>query len=183
MEVRSLSIPDVKLITPKRFGDQRGYFEQTYHRGEYQKHGIDAQFVQDNFSKSTRGVLRGLHYQITVPQAKLVSVVYGEVFDVAVDLRRSSPHFGQWVGDVLSAENGRQLYVPRGFAHGFFVLSEEVGFYYKCDAFYSPENERSLLWSDSEIGINWPKNISPKLSSKDLEAPTFSHLTAEDLFD
>lgn len=181
MQVSSLAIPDVKLITPRRFSDERGYFEQTYQREQYIAAGIPAEFVQDNHSKSTRGVLRGLHYQRQQPQAKLVSVLSGSVFDVVVDVRRSSDYFGQWVGAELSAANGHQLYVPRGFAHGFLVLSAEVNFYYKCDAYYSPGDEHNICWDDPDLGIDWPLEGEPSLSAKDLSGLRLSEMPNDSL--
>ncbi|MGB5326401.1 MAG: dTDP-4-dehydrorhamnose 3,5-epimerase, partial [Pseudomonadales bacterium] len=160
----------------------RGYFEQVFHRQQYALEGLELDFVQDNFSSSQKGVLRGLHYQLKTPQAKLVTVFYGSVFDVVVDLRRSSKNFGKWLGVELSAENGRQLFVPRGFAHGFLVTSETVGFFYKCDAFYDPEDEHTILWNDPSVGINWPLQGSPELSAKDRDAPLLSQIPAEKLF-
>ena len=183
MQVRSLAIPDVKLITPRRFGDDRGYFEQTYHQDDYKAAGIDAEFVQDNHSKSVAGVLRGLHYQRNNPQAKLVSVLSGAVFDVAVDLRQSSPHYGQWVGAELSSENGHQLFVPAGFAHGFLVLSEEVNFYYKCDAFYTPGDEVCIRWDDTDLAIEWPLSGQPSISDKDSLGTFLADISADKLFD
>lgn len=187
MEVKSLAIPDVKLIVPRRFGDERGYFEQSYHRQQYSDAGIAANFVQDNCSSSLQGVLRGLHYQRDNPQAKLVSVVSGAVFDVAVDLRRSSPHFGQWVGAEISSDNGHQLFIPHGFAHGFLVLSPQAIFTYKCDAHYAAGDEYSIRWDDPELAIDWPLTDmppgAPLLSPKDAEAPLLSELLAEQLFD
>lgn len=182
MEVRSLAIPDIKLIVPRRFADERGYFEQTYQRRDYLAAGIDAEFVQDNHSKSARGVLRGLHYQHQYPQAKLVSVLAGSVFDVAVDLRRSSAHFGQWVGAELSAENGHQLFIPPGFAHGFLVQSEEVNFYYKCDAYYAPGDEYCIRWDDPDLGIVWPLVCEPSLSIKDQAGLPLAQMPVEKLF-
>ncbi|NNL57793.1 MAG: dTDP-4-dehydrorhamnose 3,5-epimerase [Pseudomonadales bacterium] len=183
MQIKSLEIPCVKLITPARYQDERGYFEQSWHEADYKKNGIAARFVQDNFSKSSKGVLRGLHYQRQNPQAKLVSVFEGEVFDVAVDLRRSSPYFGQWVGARLSADNGCQLYIPQGFAHGFLVLSETVRFYYKCDAYYAPGDEYALRWDDPGIAIQWPQGLEPLLSDKDSRAPVLNEIAEENLFD
>lgn len=173
MEVVELAIPDVKLIKPRRFDDDRGFFQQTYQRAQYVAAGIDAVFVQDNWSRSSKGVLRGLHYQFEHAQAKLVSVIQGEVFDVAVDMRRNSPTFGQWVGDRLSAENGYQLFIPKGFAHGFMVLSDTVDFMYKCDDFYAPGDEYGVIWNDPDIGIEWPMVINPLVSDKDEVLPSF----------
>ena len=149
-------IEGLYIIEPTVFGDNRGYFMETYQQEEFAAAGIAANFVQDNQSKSRRGVLRGLHFQKTKPQGKLVRVISGEVFDVAVDLRKNSPTYGKWEGVLLSAENRKQFYVPRGFAHGFLVLSEEAEFVYKCDEFYHPEDEGGLMWNDSAIGIEWP---------------------------
>lgn len=150
------SIEDVLIVDVTAYGDERGYFAETYKRPDFVAGGIDAEFVQDNQSFSTRGVLRGLHFQIEHPQSKLVRVVKGEVFDVAVDLRPGSATYGQWEGVVLSAENRRQFFVPRGFAHGFLVLSDVVEFCYKCDDVYHPGDEGGLMWDDPEIGIDWP---------------------------
>jgi dTDP-4-dehydrorhamnose 3,5-epimerase len=164
-----MSVPDVILMEPKVFADQRGFFSVMRHQQEFEKAGIQFNFVQDNFSRSGQGVLRGLHYQVKQPQGKLVRVIAGEVFDVAVDLRRSSPTFGKWVSAILTAENQRQLWVPPGFAHGFYVLSEHADFIYCCTDFYAPENERTILWDDPALAINWPliKQQQPNLSSKD----------------
>jgi len=174
MEVINLVVPDVKLIKPRRFDDNRGFFQQAYHYEQYAEAGIGAQFVQDNWSRSTKGVLRGLHYQLKHPQAKLISVIRGEVFDVAVDLRRGSPTFGKWAGAVLSEENNHQLYVPEGFAHGFMVLSDTVDFMYKCSDFYAPGDEYGVIWNDPEIGIGWPDVETPIISEKDLKLPLFA---------
>ena len=182
IKVQSLEIPEVKLIEPKRFGDKRGFFQQVYQKNLYIENGIDANFVQDNWSRSTKGVLRGLHYQLKNPQAKLVFVLTGSVFDVAVDIRKGSPTFGQWVGAELSAENGRQLFVPRGFAHGFVVLSDTVDFCYKCDNFYTPGDEYGVLWSDSDIAISWPRlGDSVTVSSKDEIAFCLKNVDKKDL--
>jgi dTDP-4-dehydrorhamnose 3,5-epimerase len=164
-----MAIPEVVMIEPVAFGDARGYFMETYHEKDFHGAGIKAAFVQDNQSSSSRGVLRGLHFQKQFPQAKLVRVISGEAFDVAVDIRRESPSFGAWVGAVLSAQNKRQLYIPRGFAHGFLVLSDQVEFVYKCDEFYHPEDEGGLRWDDSTVGIEWPlsADLTPVLSPKD----------------
>lgn len=149
-------IPDVVLVEPRLFGDQRGFFMETYQQKVFAEHGILAHFVQDNHSGSRRGTLRGLHYQIQQAQGKLVRVIAGEIFDVAVDLRRSSPTFGQWVGEILSAENKRQLWIPPGFAHGFYVLSDWAEVVYKASDFYAPQWDRTLLWNDPQVGIDWP---------------------------
>lgn len=150
------SIEGVKIVDVKSYGDTRGYFMETYKRPDFVAGGIDVEFVQDNQSSSTKGVLRGLHFQIEHPQSKLVRVVSGEVFDVAVDLRPGSPTWGKWEGVVLSAENRRQFFIPRGFAHGFLVLSETAEFCYKCDDVYRPGDEGGLMWDDPEVGIDWP---------------------------
>ena len=169
MKATPLKIPDVVLIEPKVFGDERGYFFESFNQTEFnQAIGYEVQFVQDNHSKSQKGVLRGLHYQIAPKaQGKLVRVVQGEVFDVAVDIRKDSPTFGQWVGEILSAENKRQLWIPEGFAHGFLTLSDTAEFLYKTTDFYAPEYEACIAWNDRNIGINWPNDIIPSLSSKD----------------
>lgn len=166
------AIPEVILVEPRVFGDARGFFMETYHQAKFRAGGITADFVQDNHSGSRQGILRGLHYQIRHPQGKLVRVVAGRVFDVAVDLRRSSPTFGQWVGVELSAENKRQIWIPEGFAHGFYVLSEWAEVVYKATDFYAPEWERSIRWDDPDIGIRWPlpDNQPPLLSRKDAAA-------------
>jgi dTDP-4-dehydrorhamnose 3,5-epimerase len=169
MKATPLKIPDVILIEPKVFGDERGYFYESFNQTAFnQVIGYDVQFVQDNHSKSQKGVLRGLHYQLAPKaQGKLVRVIQGEVFDVAVDIRKDSPTFGQWVGEILSAENKRQLWIPEGFAHGFITQSETAEFLYKTTDYYAPEYERCIAWNDSEIGINWPLDQAPILSSKD----------------
>jgi len=156
VEVIPTKIPDVLLIKPKVFRDPRGHFLEIFQSQRYQEAGIPATFVQDNLSRSSRGVLRGLHYQLNYPQAKLVGVIRGAVFDVAVDLRRDSPTFGQWVGELLSDENNHQLYVPAGFSHGFCVVSETVDFVYKCTEFYHPEDEHVLSYDEPELNIPWP---------------------------
>lgn len=167
MHIQPTDIPDVLLIDPVVYGDDRGFFLETYHQLKFDEIGITAKFVQDNLSRSRRGILRGLHYQVQQPQGKLVRVLNGEVFDVAVDLRRTSPTFGQWVGATLTGENHRSMYVPPGFAHGFVVLSESADFFYKCTDFYAPQHERTLLWSDPSVGIDWPIDGDPVLSEKD----------------
>ncbi len=177
---RSDIIPDLLIIEPRVFADARGRFLETYHAGRYAEHGIAARFVQDNLSYSARGVVRGLHYQIGKPQAKLVSVVQGEAFDVAVDIRRGSPTFGQWVGVTLSADNHKQFYIPEGFAHGFAALSDEVAFMYKCTDVYYPEGERGIRWDCPTIGIDWPFE-APVLSDKDAAYPVLTDVAAEDL--
>ena len=166
--VTPTAIPDVLILEPKVFGDSRGFFFESFNARDFaQATGLDLGFVQDNHSKSAKGVLRGLHYQIEHPQGKLVRVVQGEVFDVAVDLRRSSPTLGRWVGVHLSAENHRQLWVPPGFAHGFVVLSESAEFLYKTTDYWFPEHERSLVWNDPTVGIAWPMTDAPQLAAKD----------------
>ena len=168
MNIIPTSIPDILLIEPQVFQDERGFFLESYQKEKFKQAGIEADFVQDNHSKSCQGTLRGLHYQIHQPQGKLVRVIAGEVFDVAVDIRRSSPTFGQWIGDYLSAENKRMLWVPVGFAHGFYVTSREAEVLYKASDYYAPQSERSLIWNDPLIGIQWPlKGEMPILSSKD----------------
>lgn len=168
MKIIETAIPDVLLLEPTVHGDARGYFMETFRESWFRDHGIQARFVQDNQSRSVRGTLRGLHYQMKQAQGKLVRVVSGEVFDVAVDLREGSATFGQWAGDILSADNKRQLWVPPGFAHGFYVLSESAELYYKCTDYYCPEHEHSLLWNDPAVGIEWPvSGESPLLSAKD----------------
>ena len=169
--VTPTAIADVLVLEPKVFGDARGFFFESFNARDFaQATGLTHDFVQDNHSKSARGVLRGLHYQIQHPQGKLVRVVQGEVFDVAVDLRRRSPTFGRWVGERLSADNKRQLWVPPGFAHGFVVLSESAEFLYKTTDYWYPEHERSLLWNDPELGIDWPISDAPQLAAKDAAA-------------
>lgn len=168
MPIQTTSIPDVIIIEPKVFGDERGFFYESFNARSFaEQTGIKASFVQDNHSKSIKGVLRGLHYQIQQPQGKLVRVVAGEVFDVAVDIRKKSPTFGQWVGVTLSADNKRQLWIPEGFAHGFLVTSDSAEFLYKTTNYYAPEFERSILWNDPAIGIQWPIVGEPTLSNKD----------------
>lgn len=175
MKVRNTSLPGVLLITPQTFGDVRGFFMESFSVDRYADIGIGAAFVQDNLSHSRRGVLRGLHVQHPHAQAKLVWVVEGEVFDVAVDVRVGSPTFGKWCGEYLSADDRRQLYIPAGFAHGFVVTSETAVFSYKCTDYYHPETERSLRWDDPAIGIMWPTSVV-ELSQKDRDAPTLSAL-------
>lgn len=162
-------IPDVVVIEPQVFGDHRGFFMETWRQDRFAEAGIDLPFVQDNHSSSTKGVLRGLHYQIQQPQGKLVRVISGDVFDVAVDLRKNSPTFGQWVGERLSAENKKMFWVPPGFGHGFIVTSDYAEFVYKCTDLYAPQYERSIRWDDPDIGIEWPlaANEKPTLSAKD----------------
>jgi dTDP-4-dehydrorhamnose 3,5-epimerase len=167
MQVTATSIPDVLMIEPRVFGDARGFFFESWNARAFAAAGIDATFVQDNHSRSRRGVLRGLHYQIEHAQAKLVRVTEGEVLDVAVDLRRSSPTFGRHVAIALSAENRRMLFIPPGFAHGFLVTSDAAEFLYKTTDYWYPEHERTLLWNDAALGIGWPADLRPTLAAKD----------------
>ena len=181
MQIQKTDIPDLLIIEPKVFGDDRGFFYESFNERRFAElTGVNPRFVQDNHSRSGRNVLRGLHYQIRQPQGKLVRVTAGEVFDVAVDMRRSSPTFGRWVGVTLSAENKRQLWIPEGFAHGFVVTSESAEFLYKTTDYWAPEHERSVRWDDPTIGIQWPLEGTPQLSAKDqaggplAEAETFA---------
>ena len=168
MKATRLSVPDVILLEPMVFGDDRGFFMESFNSGVFRDAtGIDADFVQDNHSKSAKGVLRGLHYQIQEAQGKLVRVVAGSVFDVAVDIRKSSPTFGRWVGEILSAENKREVWIPAGFAHGFLVMSDTAEFLYKTTDYYAPEHERCIAWNDPTIGVQWPLDGNPILSAKD----------------
>ena len=170
MKVTPTAIPDVLIIEPRVFGDARGFFYESFNQQAFNEAtGTNLQFVQDNHSRSSKGVLRGLHYQIEQPQGKLVRVVRGAVFDVAVDIRRRSPTFGKWVGVELSEDNCRQMWVPPGFAHGFVVTSESADFLYKTTDYYAPEHERGIAWNDSTLAIKWPLAGSPSLSAKDLQ--------------
>ena len=174
MKATPLTIPDVILIEPKVFGDERGFFFESFNQARFEEAlGKSVQFVQDNHSRSAKHVLRGLHYQIQQPQGKLVRVVQGEVFDVAVDLRKSSKTFGQWVGEILSAENKRHVWIPEGFAHGFVVLSDAAEFLYKTTDYYAPAHERCILWNDATLAIQWPAGIQPILSAKDAQGKPF----------
>jgi dTDP-4-dehydrorhamnose 3,5-epimerase len=176
-------IPEVILIEPDVFGDQRGFFMETYHEQRYAEAGLKAKFVQDNHSGSRQGALRGLHYQIRQPQGKLVRVAVGVVFDVAVDMRRHSPTFGKWTGDFLSAENKRMLWIPAGFAHGFYVLSDWAELLYKVTDFYAPEWERTVLWNDPSLGIDWPLLAEePIISEKDRLGKTLSQAELFELY-
>lgn len=178
MKVTPTAIADVLLIEPRVFGDARGFFFESFNQQAFRDaSGLDLNFVQDNHSRSERGVLRGLHYQVLQPQGKLVRVVRGSVFDVAVDIRRDSPSFGQWVGSELSEDNHHQLWVPPGFAHGFLVLSESADFLYKTTDYYAPQHERCIAWDDPAIGIQWPLSAAPKLSDKDRQGASLA--TAE----
>ncbi|AKQ65375.1 dTDP-4-dehydrorhamnose 3,5-epimerase [Myxococcus hansupus] len=170
MKVTPLEIPDVLLLEPKVFGDDRGFFMEMFHAAKYADAGIPGPFVQDNYSRSAKGTLRGLHFQEPQAQGKLVQVLAGAVYDVAVDVRRGSPTFGKWVAAELSSENRRQLWIPAGFAHGFCVVSDSADFHYKCTALYSPETERSIVWNDPDLAIPWPAAV-PLLSPKDARAP------------
>ena len=169
MNIIECAIPGPLIIEPKVFGDDRGFFMESWNAATFRAAGLDLNFVQDNHSRSSRGVLRGLHFQNPEPQGKLVRVVSGAVYDVVVDLRRSSPHFGQWVGVELSAANKRMFWVPEGFAHGFLTLEDGTNFLYKCTSRYAPEHEQALAWDDPEVGIIWPlEGIVPQLSAKDV---------------
>jgi dTDP-4-dehydrorhamnose 3,5-epimerase len=176
MNLLPMGIPDVIILEPRVFGDERGFFYECWNRRAFAAAGIDADFVQDNHSRSAQGTLRGLHYQTAQVQGKLVRVVAGEVFDVAVDLRRASPTFGRWVGVTLSAANKRMMWVPPGFAHGFYVTAESAEFLYKCTDFYAPEHEQAIRWDDPDLAIDWPLvgGRPPTLSAKDAAAPSFA---------
>lgn len=175
MIIRATEIPDVLVVEPQVFGDDRGFFFESFNeRNWLEKTGLKTTFVQDNHSRSRRGVLRGIHYQIQQPQGKLVRAVSGEVYDVAVDLRKGSPTFGRWVGDHLSAENKKQLWIPKGFGHGFVVLSEYAEFLYRTTDYWAPEHERCIAWDDSDLNIVWPFDFIPILSEKDQKGLTFS---------
>jgi len=175
MQATRLAIPEVVLIEPKVFGDDRGFFFESFNQARFEEAiGRPATFVQDNHSRSGKNVLRGLHYQIQQPQGKLVRVVQGKVFDVAVDLRKSSPTFGQWVGEELSADNKRQLWVPEGFAHGFVVLSDTAEFLYKTTDYYAPVHERCIAYNDTTLDIQWPAGVVPMLSAKDAQGLAFT---------
>lgn len=174
MQVTSLPIPDVVLIEPRVYSDERGYFFESFNQSVFEQAiGRTVTFVQDNHTHSVKNVLRGLHYQIKKPQGKLVRVVLGEVFDVAVDIRKSSPTYGKWVGEILSADNKRQIWIPEGFAHGFYVLSERAEFLYKTTEYWTPEYERCIAWDDATLGIHWPIVGSPGLSVKDAQGSAF----------
>lgn len=182
MQITETSLPGVLLVQPRVFGDARGYFLETYRQDRFEEAGIPEAFVQDNESFSTRGILRGLHYQWPKPQGKLVRVIRGSVYDVAVDVRRDSPTFGQWVGVELSGENKHQLWVPPGFAHGFCVSSDEALVVYKCTDYYAPECEQALLWSDPALGITWPTD-APLLSPKDIAGIPLAEIASANLPD
>ena len=177
MKFTPTSIPDIILVEPDIFGDNRGFFMESWHAAKFTSGGIAARFVQDNHSRSSQGILRGLHYQIKKPQGKLVRVLSGEVFDVAVDLRKNSPTFGHWFGTYLNDKDKKMLWVPPGFAHGFYVTSKQADFFYKCTDFYSPELERTIRWDDPDLAIDWPliEEKSPVLAPKDEAAPAFKN--------
>ena len=176
MQIVATTLPDVLIVEPKVFGDERGFFFESFNERRWRElTGIDLPFVQHNHSRSSRGVLRGLHYQIQQPQGKLVRVVAGKVFDVAVDIRKSSPTFGQWFGAYLSAENKRQMWVPPGFAHGFLVTSDVAEFLYLTTDYYAPEHERCIVWNDPDLAINWPMTDEPNVSAKDREGRLFKN--------
>lgn len=172
MNIIPTKIPEVLIIEPRVFGDERGFFMETWNQKAFADHDLNMDFVQDNHSRSAHGILRGLHYQIENPQGKLVRVTSGTVYDVAVDIRKSSPTFGQWVGVELSADNHRMFWVPEGFAHGFYVMSESADFQYKCTSLYAPEHERCIRWDAPDLAIDWPlvNGETPRLSAKDAEA-------------
>lgn len=176
MIVEKTPIEGVLLVKPKVFGDKRGFFVETWQKRRYEEAGINLPFVQDNHSMSTKGILRGLHFQKKHPQGKLVMVSQGEVFDVAVDLRKDSPTFGKWFGALLTAENQHQLWVPPGMAHGFVVLSDTAHFHYKCTDYYHPEDEGSIRWNDPDVNVKWPISFEPVVSEKDAKAPFFADI-------
>ena len=182
MQIIDTALADVKIIEPQVFGDERGFFLESYNQDRFAEAGIPSVFVQDNHSRSGQGVLRGLHYQLKNTQGKLVRVTHGEVYDVAVDMRKSSPQFGQWTGVILSEANKRMFWVPPGFAHGFYVMSELADFQYKCTDYYAPEHERSLLWNDSDVGVEWPilEGTEPQLSAKDKDGEALHTIDAFD---
>jgi len=180
LKVLPTKLDGVYIIEPQVFSDARGFFMETYHQRRYAESGINRTFLQENLSRSVRGTLRGLHYQLKYGQAKLIQAIRGEVFDVVVDIRRGSPHFGQWIGVILSEENKRQLFVPDGFAHGFCVLSDSADIVYKCSDFYAPEDEGGILWSDPNLAIDWPI-ANPLLSEKDSRLPHLADVLPERL--
>lgn len=182
MEIIPTNIPDVLLVKPRVFEDERGFFMETYHQQKMRQAGIDVEFLQDNHSRSQKGTLRGLHYQVKNVQGKLVRVAIGTILDVAVDLRKSSPSFGQWTSEILSAENKHQLWVPPGFGHGFYVLSEYADVLYKATDFYNPQGERCLLWNDPTVGVDWqiPEEEMPILSEKDKKGRLFDDVEVFD---
>ncbi len=178
LRIVKTDIPDVLIVEPDVFGDERGFFKEVYHEKKYISAGIRARFNQDNHSRSVKGVLRGLHYQLKNPQAKLVFVLKGSVFDVAVDIRLGSPWFGKWTGTVLTQDNHRQMFIPEGFAHGFCVLGETADFIYKCSSFFDPDDDRGILWSDPQIDINWNVH-NPVVSEKDRALPLLCDVPEE----
>jgi len=180
MKVLKTSLEEVLIVEPQVFSDSRGFFMETYHKDRYEQNGIDVVFVQDNFSSSVQGTLRGLHYQFPNAQKKLVQVLKGEVFDVAVDIRMGSPTFGKWIGVYLTETNRRQLFIPEGFAHGFAVLSSEAVFLYKCSDFYAPRSEKGIIWNDPDLNIEWPI-AEPILSEKDMQYPRLQDVNSEGL--
>lgn len=180
MQFVPTNIPEVIVIKPRVYSDQRGFFAESYRKSYFRENGIDNDFVQDNLSRSTRGTIRGLHYQLINPQAKLVTVTYGRVLDVVVDVRRGSPTFGRYVAEELTSDNKWMLYVPEGFAHGFCVLSDEADFYYKCSDYYNPDGERGIAWNDPDIGIKWPES-DPVMSDRDSRLPRLKELDDRDL--
>ena len=182
MQFRTTELPDIVLVEPRVYEDARGFFFESYHKQLFEEQKISLEFVQDNHSRSKHGTLRGLHYQIRQPQGKLVRVILGEIYDVAVDLRKSSPTFGKWMGLNLSAKNKKQLYIPPGFAHGFYVLSEWAEVLYKASDYYAPQWERTLLWNDTKVNISWPlpENEEPLLSSKDAAGIPFEQAEVYD---
>ncbi len=176
MQATKLNIPDVVMFEPKVFGDDRGFFFESFNKSVFEEAtGLRRDFVQDNHSRSLRNVLRGLHYQIRQPQGKLVRVIAGKVFDVSVDIRKSSPTFGKWVGETLSAENKRILWIPEGFAHGFLVLSDVAEFIYKTTDYWAPEHERTIIWNDPNLAINWKNDVEPVISGKDANGALFAN--------
>ena len=180
MKVIPTTLKDVLIVEPKVFEDSRGFFLETYHRNRYRELGIDRPFVQDNLSSSVKGTIRGLHFQVRHPQAKLVHVIAGEILDVAVDIRKDSPTFGQWTGIRLSDRNKRQVFIPEGFAHGFCVISDAVLFSYKCSDFYYPDDELGILWSDPDLAVDWPV-AEPIISEKDKRLPHLSDISTDHL--
>ena len=183
MTVHETALPGLLVVEPRVFGDERGFFLERYHAGRYAEAGVDATFVQDNHSRSRQGTLRGLHFQRRRPQGKLVEVARGRIWDVAVDLRAGSPTFGQWAGVELSDETHRQLWVPAGFAHGFYVLSDVADVLYKCTDVYRPDDEGGIRWDDPDVGVDWPIEGAPLLSDKDRALPTLADLSSADLPD
>lgn len=178
MNIIKTALPEVLIIEPRVFGDERGFFFESWNTRAFEEAGLPINFVQDNHSRSAKNVLRGLHYQIKNPQGKLVRVIAGSVFDVAVDMRRASPNFGQWTGTELNADNKRMIWVPPGFAHGFLVLSESADFLYKTTDFYAPEYERTLLWNDAQVAVRWPVPGTPLLSAKDAQGKSLREAEA-----